>query len=161
MSYASVGALQVPVSASAGPLHRSGPVWSCYAHTPMGAVIAAYVIPAQLATRNWRTVADQAVVHDPARATFLRLSAHQTFTPLSPDEAPAPVGWQVVTYSPRQATVQVLATAAERDSWQVTSVNLTWAGGDWKLAMTNAGAPATDPQPLADTAGYTKWSTHG
>lgn len=152
--------MQVPVSASAGPLHRRGPVWSCYAHTPMGAVMAAHVIYAELATRNWRIVADRAVVRDAARARFLRLSAHQTYTPMSPDQVPKPVGWHVAHYDPQNATVQALSTT-DSTSWQVSTIKLAWTGGDWKLAMTDAGAPATDPVPLTSATAFTRWPARG
>ena len=96
VSWTSIGIVPVPVSPTAGPLRRSGPVWSCYAHTPMGAVIAAHVIPALLLTGHWRTVVDQAVVHDAGRTAFLRASAHQPRAHLSPGQIPTPEGFHIL-----------------------------------------------------------------
>jgi hypothetical protein len=45
---------KIPLSATAGPLLTSGPVLWCFAHTPMGAVMAANVIPRQMSGGDWR-----------------------------------------------------------------------------------------------------------
>lgn len=160
VTYQNVGAMLVPVSASAGPTHRNGPAWSCYAHTPMGAAIAAHVIAAQLATRDWRQVLNASVVDDAGRAAFIRASEHQTFHPLSPDEVVQPTGWQIVNYSPDQATVQTLSANGD-GTWRVGTYTVRWDHGDWRLVMTNAGAPGPDPQTVASSAGFVRWPKAG
>ena len=156
VSWRNAGPTLVPVSASAGPLHHTGPVWSCYARTPMGAVLAAHVIPAQLQTRRWRTVVDQSVVDDAGRDAFLKASEGQTFTPLSPGQVAQPTGWQILTYTRDQATVETL-TATAPHAWKETTRTVAWNHGDWRLVMTPSGADGSEPQPIATTNGFIRW----
>jgi hypothetical protein len=72
-----------------------------------------------------------------------------------------PVGWRVEEYSDRAATVAIWVTSVGgsiggtdgpvpiREGWGTTTVELRWAGGDWK----QADSTTTDgPVPIADVA---------
>lgn len=55
LTWRNVGTVLVPVSAADGPARHTGAAWSCYAHSPMGAVLASYGIPATLTGPGWLT----------------------------------------------------------------------------------------------------------
>jgi hypothetical protein len=72
-----------------------------------------------------------------------------------------PVGWRVEKYSDRAATVAIWVTSVGgsiggtdgpvpiREGWGTTTVDLRWAGGDWK----QVDSTTTDgPVPIADVA---------
>jgi hypothetical protein len=71
-----------------------------------------------------------------------------------------PVGWRVEEYSDRAATVSIWVTSVGgsvggtvpvpvREGWGTTTVELRWAGGDWK----QVDSTTTDgPVPIADVA---------
>jgi hypothetical protein len=71
-----------------------------------------------------------------------------------------PVGWRVEDYSDRAATVAIWVTSVGgsvggtvpvpvREGWGTTTVELRWAGGDWK----QVDSTTTDgPVPIADVA---------
>ena len=72
-----------------------------------------------------------------------------------------PVGWRVEEYSDRAATVAIWVTSVGgsiggtdgpvpiREGWGTTTVELRWAGGDWKQVESTT----TDgPVPIADVA---------
>jgi hypothetical protein len=72
-----------------------------------------------------------------------------------------PVGWRVEEYSDRAATVAIWVTSVGgsiggtdgpvpiREGWGTTTVELRWAGGDWK----QVDSTTTDgPVPIADVA---------
>jgi hypothetical protein len=153
----SVGAMLVPTSATAGPAHYDGPVWECYAHSPMGAVLAAYDITATLLSPQWHTVAEQEIAPGPGRQAFLSASEGQSYQPLQPGEIAQPVGFQVAGYTPQQATVETLAADTATGGYQEDEWTLAWTGGDWKLVMTAGGQSGPDPQPVTSANGFVLW----
>jgi hypothetical protein len=72
-----------------------------------------------------------------------------------------PVGWRVEEYSDRAATVAIWVTSVGgsiggtdgpvpiREGWGTTTVELRWAGGDWKQV---ASTTTDGPVPIADVA---------
>lgn len=95
-----------------------------------------------------------------ARAAFLRASRGQHWTPLSPENVAQPAGFQIVSYTPQQATVQALASVG-RGSYQEVTRSVRWVDGDWRLLMTPQGSDGTDPLPVTSMSGYTPWGAHG
>lgn len=151
------GAVVAPTSATAGPARYDGPVWECYAHTPMGAVMASYDIVATLASPGWHTVATQEIAPGPGQRSFISASEGQTYQPLQPDEVAQPVGFQVVTYSPQQATIETLAADGANGEYQADERTVEWVDGDWKLVMNSAGEIGPDPQILTSAQGFVLW----
>jgi hypothetical protein len=76
-----LGAMPVPVWPTAGPARQTGAVWRCYAHSPAGAVMAAFGIPAALCGPHWRAATALEVLPGPGRHEFLAAGALQGFTP--------------------------------------------------------------------------------
>jgi hypothetical protein len=155
-----VGAFTVPTSATYGPTSYRGAVWSCYRHDPMGAVIAVYVIMAGLASQNWHAVAHAQIVPGPGQQAFIAASDQQSFQPASPDQVAQPVGFQVVTYTPQQATIDALADAGD-NQYQAEQTTVAWSGGDWKLVATPDGETGPDPQFVSSANGFILWGGTG
>jgi len=146
--------MPVPVSRAAGPSLLAGAAWRCYAHSPNGAVMAAFGIPAALCGPRWRAATALEVLPGPGRQAFLAAGARQRFTPPSGAVTP-PVGFAVVSYTPSQATVEALV--ADGGGYAASFRTLAWAGGDWKLVMLPGGTAGPGPQVLTTTSGFTLW----
>jgi hypothetical protein len=107
-----IGAIEVPTSASDGPFRVQGDVQSCFAHSPMGAVLAAYDIFATLLSPEGMTSAALAgIAPGPGRQAYIAGTRAQGIPTLTPGELVQPVGFQVVAYTPEQATIETLASA--------------------------------------------------
>jgi hypothetical protein len=157
LRWKSVGPWQVPTSATAGPARYDGPLWECFAHTPMGAVLAAYDILAGLASPDWRTVAEHQAVPGPGQQAFIAAGERQTYQAPAPGDIPPAVGFQVASYTPRQATVEALSNAGE--DYQGIVLTVAWDSGDWKMVLTPDGSTGPDPQMIASAGGFTMWAT--
>ncbi len=74
----------IPVSDTFGPAERSGDVWRCFAHTPMGAVMAAQVISTRRVASPYRVaVGQEQLVANTGRETFLAAAVRSTTSPPS------------------------------------------------------------------------------
>jgi hypothetical protein len=149
-----LGAMPVPVSPAAGPARQTGVAWRCYVHSPTGAVLAAFGIPAALCGPHWRSATALEVLPSPGRHEFLAAGALQRFTPPA-GTITRPVGFAVVSYTHAQATVETLV--ADGSGYAASFRTLAWADGDWKLVMLANGTAGPGPQVITTTAGFTLW----
>jgi hypothetical protein len=155
-AWKNVGALLVPTSKTYGPTRYAGAVWSCYSHTPMGAVMAAYGIFSTLAGPGWRAVAEQEVAPGPGRQAFIDAGLSQSYQPLSSQDAAQPAGFTVVSYTPAQATIETLSDSGN-GLFQTEQLTVTWQDGDWKLVLTPQGTVGPDPQVVSSDSGFVLW----
>lgn len=148
----------VPVSRTVGPLKYDGPVWSCFAHTPMGAVMAVHSITDHLSYEGWRKVVDQQVVPGAGRdaLTATRAQSGDKSTTGSPD-AGGYVGFTVLTYNESQATVMVLVRGMGDGGYGAASVTVRWQDGDWKLAPEPDGTIYSGVSQVSGTNGFVTW----
>ncbi|TCB96794.1 hypothetical protein E0H26_14345 [Micromonospora zingiberis] len=144
-----------PVSATAGPLKTTGSLRWCFAHTPMGAVMAVHTISRQMSGPDWRTVSDQQLVPGMGREYFDAMRASM------PDTGPMQTvnslaGFLVLKYSPGTATVRVLVRQA---NVLYASVDYTvdWNGVDWQLRPLNSGGLHTRANPVVSLVGFVLW----
>jgi hypothetical protein len=149
-----LGAMPVPVSPTAGPAHRTGAAWRCYAHSPTGAVLAAFGIPAALWGPHWRGATTLEVLPSPGRKAFLAAGALQRFTPPA-GTITRPVGFAVVSYRWAQATVETLV--ADGSEFAASFRTLAWSHGDWRLVMLPDGTTGPGPQIITTASGFTLW----
>lgn len=156
LTWRSVGAVLVPTSATEGPTRYAGPTWSCYAHSPMGAVLASYGIFATLTSPGWRTVAESEIVPGPGQRAFIKAGGQQPYQAPQPGSIAQPVGFAVASYTPQQATIETLADDGN-SQYQVTQRTVAWSGGDWKLVVTPDGGTGPDPQIVSSAAGFVLW----
>ncbi|WP_444950566.1 hypothetical protein [Micromonospora ureilytica] len=146
---------RIPVSASSGPRDADAHLLRCFAHTPLGAVLAAHVVPTQLGERGW-----QATVHHQVMAGTGRdvLAGRLGFaTPGTGGGHGSYVGYTVVTYSPEAARVRLLVrtTAGQHVA---TDVDLRWDAGDWKIQPSRVGEVRTPSETVLGNAGFTMWT---
>ncbi|MDQ0808450.1 hypothetical protein QFZ63_000164 [Streptomyces sp. B3I7] len=137
-----VGTFRVPTSPSAGPLKTNGPVAWCYAHTPMGAVMAAHMITSRMSSPDWRTVADEQLVPGRSRDSFAALRSTVVVSKADGPTGAAYEGFSVSDYSQQTAKIGMLIRSTKGVVIS-TTVSMRWSGGDWKV------------EPLPDGSLYT------
>ncbi|GAB3806230.1 hypothetical protein [Micromonospora zhanjiangensis] len=145
----------VPSSASAGPLRSTGPLQWCFAHTPMGAVMAANVIPRHMSGAEWRAVTEQQVVPGSGRDVFVALRSSQSdstrqFT------ANSLAGFMLLSYTPDSATVRLLIRQPPA-VYGATEYVVDWQGGDWKLRARPDGDLHSEFSAVPDVGGFVLW----
>jgi hypothetical protein len=148
----------VPVSKTVGPLKYDGPVWSCFAHTPMGAVMAAHSITDHLSYQGWRKVVDQQVVPGAGRDALIRSRTAEGDKPTSgtPD-AGGYAGFTVLSYDKEKTTLMVVVRIAGKDAYGTASVTMRWQDGDWKLAPDADGTVYSGMSQVSGTSGFVTW----
>lgn len=152
------GPTWLPISTQHGPGARSatGP-WSCFSHTPTGAVFAAFTIPARTGiAEDFGSVIRQQTMPGPGQAALLkRGQVLATSADLT-----VPVGFRVDAYTGDAATVSFQWLQKGQDF--VCTSGVQWAGGsrgDWLLRLQPDGGVllgCTQEQGF-DQSGFIKW----
>jgi hypothetical protein len=157
ISWHTLGIGRVPVSASAGPTKIDGAVWWCFAHTPMGAVLAATDIPTQMSGSQWRTVTDQQVVAGQERELFVfqRTTVPDTDSSNGATTTSSYTGFRVTSYTSKAATVGLLIKNDQ--GYAKTTVYVRWSGGDWKIQPDGSGGLYSQLASEQSAVGYTLW----
>ncbi|MBO8188874.1 hypothetical protein [Streptomyces spirodelae] len=146
----------VPTSPSAGPTRFNGPVWWCYAHTPMGAVMAAHGILTHMSSADWRTVAEQQLVPGDGKKQFISQRSTVSQADVEGQEPGVYSGFSVPSYSKKAAEVRILIKSAS-GSLSATTVSMRWDGGDWKVEPRSNGSLFSSPTSAMSNGGYVKW----
>jgi hypothetical protein len=146
---------RIPLSPTSGPLMTSGALLWCFAHTPMGAVMAAHVIPRQMSGSDWETVTDQQVVPGISREIFVAMRSSDRGAPPQYTSRSL-AGFMLLTYSPDEATVRLLIkdTAAV---YGIADYTVAWTGGDWKVQPLSDGNLHTPLKVVTANAGFVMW----
>jgi hypothetical protein len=148
----------VPRSSKFGPATTDSDGFRhCFAHSPTGALYAAYNAIAAIAdqTKQVPTV-KKLMVPGPATDDLLREVS--TEDPSASTESPAqPVGYRIVDAAPDRVSV-MLAMPVE-SVYMSASLTLVWSQGDWRVQPPQpgeaVGAPFAQHRDLAD---FVKWS---
>jgi hypothetical protein len=156
LAWKNIGGMLVPTSPTAGPTRYQGPVWSCYAHTPTGAVMAAYDIYAGLASPEWHTIAEREIIPGQGQQAFITAGESQAYQAVPPGDIAQAVGFEVVGYTAQQATIETLADGGE-NGYQANQLTVAWDDGDWKMVVTPTGSSGPDPQLVTSTGGFVLW----
>jgi hypothetical protein len=128
------GGWTLPVTVSDGPGVRDphGP-WSCYTRTPIGAVLAGYVISMRMGLADdWQAVVRTQTQPGPGQQAALG-------TPPAPMTDMVQLrGFRVVAFDGARATVgyYLHTSGGEYDC----TANLAWVGGDWRLLLQDDGS---------------------
>jgi hypothetical protein len=123
----------------------------------MGAVIAAYGIAAGLISPGWHTVAEHEVFPGQGQQAFIAAGESQTYQLPAPGDIAQAVGFEVVTYTPLQATVETLADAGN-GQYQANEFTVAWTDADWKMVLSPDGKAGPDPQLVTSANGFVLWS---
>ncbi|MFJ9393543.1 hypothetical protein ACIRQT_01525 [Streptomyces californicus] len=148
----------VPVSATAGPLLYDGVVWSCFARTPLGAVLALHSITSKMSGSEWRTVADKQVAAGPGKDAFMATRSKEA----DEDAAGAPgsdgtyIGFSMLTYTKDQATAMLLIRIAD-GKYGTATASVVWEDGDWKLRPTLKGSLTENISFVGGPEGFVLW----
>jgi hypothetical protein len=141
-----------PVSTTEGPGRRNpAGAWSCFAHTPTGALLAAWTIPERAeAAADFTWVVKQQTMPGPGQDAQLKQG--QIRHP-AVNQA-VPIGFKINAYDATAATVTFYA----RDlgaTYRCTS-GVQWAGGthgDWLLRVAPDGSTFTGCEKVPGTLG--------
>ncbi|GAB2938583.1 hypothetical protein ACFMQL_16215 [Nonomuraea fastidiosa] len=147
-----------PVSREHGPHREEADVHRCYAHTPTGALIAAW----QIATRfvladDWRGVVESQVLPGPGRDAYVA-QRRQVRTGLDTGGKGQLAAYAIASYTPEVATVQLVSRFAATGRLQVSTVTVVWSDGDWRLRLQPDGSVSPSVQAVTSLAGFVPWS---
>ncbi|MFI8195587.1 hypothetical protein ACIF6K_03475 [Streptomyces sp. NPDC085942] len=156
LRWRALGLTKVPVSPSAGPVRTSGAVMWCFARTPLGAVLAAHVIPARMSGEDWQTVTDQQVVAGRGRDLFVAQRSTVPPSAANGRAAGSYAGFALSSYSEESAVVQLLIKNGS-GGYGTTFVTVTWDGGDWKVRANSNGTLYSSLTTVAGNNGFTMW----
>jgi hypothetical protein len=145
-----VGSMQAPQAPSTlGPERTSG-VWNtCFAHSPNGALLAAFNLWAE---------ATAAVPSDVFRHLAIRAPAKLGNNQRLDEAAGGPVqfaGYKYQSYTPSAAEV-IVVIKGPKGALEAIGTAMHWVGSDWRYAFPPGGTPAL--QTLPDLTGYVQWS---
>ncbi|MFF4168559.1 hypothetical protein [Streptomyces sp. NPDC001744] len=148
----------VPVSATAGPLQYDGPVWSCFAHTPLGAALAVHSISTKMGGSDWKAVVGRQFAPGTGTEALKksRAAKKDENDPGAPGSNGTYVGFSMVTYDKDRATVMMLMRLPE-GNYVTGTVAVVWEGGDWKIRPTLSGSITESITPVGGTDGFVLW----
>lgn len=156
----------LPSSPTAGPLVVKGNTARCFAHSPLGALIAAVQIDMRFhtaETAEWRTVVYEQMVPSRGREklaaeveALVKSDPAQAAAPPAPGSIAQVAGFSFISYTPQTAVIDLVVTDSGR--YAVGPVTVSWVGGDWKLDVQPAGTVTGPAQPISSTVGYVAWS---
>lgn len=140
----------LPISPTDGPAERvQGGTWSCYARTPSGAVVAAYVISMRASglADDWIGVTRAQSVPGPGVEAHIAAGV-PTASPVTPR------GFQIAAYSDDRATVRYYLHTGEGDA--SCTIDVAWYAADWRLVIGDDGSTATGCTTEVPTT-FTPW----
>ena len=157
----------LPSSPTAGPMVVQGDLARCYAHSPLGALIAAVQIYARwqlvMSNQEWRSIAYGQMVPSAGRQIVIADMKAEAKADPAGLAAPTPPGdfaqiaaFQFLSYTPDSTVIDIVVTKAGQ--YVVGPITLAWSDGDWKIAVLPAGTITGPAQVISSTAGYIAWS---
>ncbi|MEV4440924.1 hypothetical protein AB0K09_18280 [Streptomyces sp. NPDC049577] len=148
----------LPTSTIAGPGKVEGHVARCYAHTPLGALIAASQIGDRLGSANnaeaFQILKNQTVPGPGVDRDLQALNTHELKGGAGDGQMAA---FQYVSYSP-DAAVMNLVYRMNNGTFNVATFTVKWLDGDWKIKIQDNGADSSNVSQVTSTVGYIPWS---
>jgi hypothetical protein len=158
----------LPISAVDGPSRRAGGIWSGYAQTPTGALLAASYLAYATTGPDAVAVLAQRTIPSPAQAAALVTAEATPYPAFNPGDTGAISGFsfadvpqslsatavpQLPSYSREAATIQVAGSGVGINMY--STVALRWVDGDWKLDL-RAGFPIPG-KGVPSLTGFVPW----
>ncbi|GGP13082.1 hypothetical protein LDL08_32695 [Nonomuraea glycinis] len=149
-----------PTSPEHGPHRRQADVDRCFAHTPTGALIAAW----QIATRfvladDWRRVVELQVMPGPGRDAYVAQRARiRAGAGRDAGGYGQLAAFGFASYTPQVATVQLVSRFAATGQLQVNTVTVVWSGDDWRLLLQPGGSISPSLQAVSSLTGFVPWA---
>ena len=149
----------LPYSKTAGPMVLDGGVARCYAHDPLGALLAASQIPYRyLISPDWRQVVALQVMPGKGREAY---TAERSKVAKRGGNQPGDynqlAGFKFVTYSPAVAVIEI-ASKDGSGALQAGPVTAERSDGDWKLQLRANGSSSSQELPITSLVGLATWS---
>jgi hypothetical protein len=154
--YESVALPQSPIY---GPQHIDGDIARCYAHNPVGALIAATQIAARIELAPDVKPAKEQLVANAGQRAFIatQQKALNSGNGVDPGTYAQFAGFKYVTYTPAVAVIEV-ATKTPEAVLQASTLTVKWMDGDWKLELQPTGDTTPNVLPLSNLVGYSTWA---
>lgn len=169
--------VELPVSAQAGPYDTSGGVATGFAHTPLGALLAAVNIGVR-ANAQWGprifTPVIRGQVTGPDAAALLAgcQAAYDQAAQSGGVTAGQPLGtvnvteqaFRWITYTPAAAILDLVSAGPGAGGATVRAsvqMEVVWDGGDWKAVAPPGGDWGNSAAALSSLAGYTAFPGQG
>ena len=169
--------VELPVSAQAGPYDTSGGVATGFAHTPLGALLAAVNIGVR-ANAQWGpriftpvirgqvTGPDAAALLAGCQAAYDQAAQSDGVTGGQPlgtvDVTEQAFRW--ITYTPAAAILDLVSAGPGGNGATVRAsvqIEVVWDGGDWKVVAPPGGDWGNSAAELSSLAGYTAFPGQG
>lgn len=148
----------VPTSPIAGPGKVEGPVARCYAHTPLGALLAVSQIGDRLGVASNKEAAEilkaQAVPGPGVDRNLKLLEGAELGTGTADGQT---AGFQFASYTPDTAVINMVSRM-NNGTFNTATFTMKWLDGDWKIQLQNSGANSSNVSQVTSTAGYVTWS---
>jgi hypothetical protein len=147
----------VPRSSGFGPARTDADGFRrCFAHSPTGAVYAAYSAYAAMADQE-KVVATARKLMVPGPGTDALISELQTDQSAGGYTVPQLAGFHVIDAGPDRVSL-MLATSVD-SAYMSLTLTLVWHGGDWLLQPPAAGEPVGAPfAQHRDLSDFVAWS---
>jgi hypothetical protein len=148
----------VPTSSTAGPGKTDGAIAGCYAHTPLGALLAVSQIGPRLGVAN-RTQAMDILKQQamPGPGVDKDLSLISSGAPIGDDSASGQLaGFQFVSYTPDSATIN-LVDKMPNGTFNTATFAARWTGEDWKIVIQDDGTDSSSVSQVSSLSGYVPW----
>ncbi|HCT79555.1 MAG TPA: hypothetical protein DGG94_14220 [Micromonosporaceae bacterium] len=163
ITWSLVGQTAVPASATDGPAKVTGCKATGYAHTPIGALVAAV----QISTRSgfyagrscWEPAITAQFVASADRDTLLGLLKQadvQGQPGAAPGELSQVAAFRYTSYTSDTAVIGLIRRTPQ-GSFAQTILTLTWIGDDWKLVAPAGGQWPAGTTSLSSLTGATAW----
>ena len=152
----------LPSIAGVGPTHVDGPIATGYAHTPVGALLAAanesyrYVLADDT---TWRAAAAAMLSPGPGYNAWLTVRASHPYGAggaVGNDHLSQIAAFQFVSYTPTDAAIQ-LVTETSDGIYQEVAVHVTWNGTDWRFVPGPDGGQGANVQIVPSIDGFIEW----
>jgi hypothetical protein len=157
--YASVALPSLP---GEGPAHVDGAIATSYAHTPLGALLAAanegyrYLLAGD---DQWQAAAQQMLAPGPGYDAWQAARAAHPYGPAGAagdDHLAQLAGFQFVSYTPSDAVLQVV-TRDPNGVLQVGAQHVSWRDGDWRFVLAPDGSQLANVQQADSLEGFIEW----
>jgi hypothetical protein len=148
-SWTQVGSMSTPQAPSTlGPQHDASGYGTCFAHSPSGALLAAFNFWAQGTAHPSGEVYRHLAINVPSAAL-------NTTTRLD-DQGPVQfAAYKYQSYTPSTASV-IVVIKGNQGGLEGLGTTMQWTGTDWRYAFPGNGVPALER--LSDLTGYVQWS---
>jgi hypothetical protein len=152
----------LPSLPGAGPVHVDGAIATGYAHTPLGALLAAANESYRYGLAGddqWLAAAQQMLAPGPGYDAWLSIRAAHPYGPAGGagrDKLSQLAGFEFISYTPSDAVIQVV-TRDVNGVLQVGAEHVTWQDGDWRFVLAPDGSQLANVQQAASLEGFVEW----